>query len=290
MESTEEMEVAKQETKKPSKLPLRGRLAYQWRQRTLLWEFLKRDLQARYVGSSMGFFWSVINPIILLGLFTFVFGWLIHPDFTGRFVADPSNKLHIALYIFCGLLPWYAFQESIIRMTTCVVDNGHLIRQIRFPAKVLPAYLVLSSVVNQVIGTVVLVVAVLFIRGSLTTSLWAFPLVLLLQTILAFGLGLFLSTLHVYLRDTAPLVTIALMIAMWTTPLFYSLKKLTPGLQTVVLCNPLSHLITLYHYIFLAGEWPPPVHWVVVIVTAFLAFFAGYRIFTRSHPEFVDVI
>ena len=300
----EQMEVQEQGIQ-PAKPSLQERLTHQWQQRTLLWEFLKRDLQARYVGSSMGLFWSVINPIILLGLYTFVFGFLIHPEFGKRFVSDSDNAIDIALYIFCGLLPWYAFQESIIRMTTCVVDNGHLVRQIRFPAKILPAYLVLSSLVNQTIGTVILVGAVWWIRQTLSISLWAFPFVLLLQAILAFGLGLFLSTLHVYLRDTAPLVTIAIMIAMWTTPLFYSLEKLPDSLQTLVLCNPLSHLILLYQYVFLAGgdwsplvEWSawiplwiqPWIHWIVVTVTALFAFFVGYRMFTRLHVEFVDVI
>jgi ABC-2 type transport system permease protein len=135
--------------------------------------------------------------------------------------------------------------------------------------------------------------AVWWIRGSLSVSLWAFPLIVLLQAILVFGLGLFLSTLHVYLRDTAPLVAIAVMIAMWTTPLFYSLEQLSKTLRTVVLCNPLSHLIELYHYVFLGGgEWSSilMLHWIVVTLTALITFIVGYRIFTRSHVEFADVI
>jgi len=279
--------------KRPS---LRMRLSHWLQYRTLLWEFLKRDLQARYVGSTMGLFWSVINPIILLGLYTFVFGFVVKPDFTGRFIPDTSTPLDIALYIFCGLLPWYSFQEAIIRCTTCIVDNAHLIRQIRFPAKILPAYLVLSSVVNQIIGTVVLVIGIWLIRGTLSVTMLAFPIVLLFQSILAFGLGLFLATLHVYLRDTAPLVSIAVMIVMWTTPMFYVREILPPRIDTLVLCNPFSHLILLYHNIFLLKTWPLwtdwlwIVNWAVVISMSFLAFFIGYRIFTRSHREFIDVI
>ncbi len=281
-----------EEGEQKKRISIRKRLAHQWRQRTLLWEFLKRDLQARYVGSVMGFFWSVINPIVLLGLYTFIFGFVIRPDFTGRYVIDSGNRMEIALYIFCGLLPWYALQEAILRSTTCIVDNGHLIRQIRFPAKILPAYLVLSSLINQLIGTFVLIGAIWFIRGAFSTALAAFPLVVILQGMLAFGLALFLCTLHVYLRDTAPLVTIGVMVAMWTTPMFYTLEAIPEKIRTLVLFNPFSHMIILYHGTFLdkEGAWPDLTHWVIMATVSLLALFVGYRIFTRAHSEFVDVI
>ncbi len=283
---------APDEGKKEKGISIRKHFAYQWRQRTLLWEFLKRDLQARYVGSAMGFFWSVINPIILLGLYTFIFGFVIRPEFAGRYIIDSNNRLEIALYIFCGLLPWYALQEALLRSTTCIVDNAHLIRQIRFPAKILPAYLVLSSLVNQIIGTVVLVIAIWFIRGSYSIALAAFPVVLLLQGLLAFGLGLFFCTLHVYLRDTGPLVTIGVMVAMWTTPMFYTLQAIPDNIRTLVMFNPFTHMVVLYHGTFLdkQGVWPPLVHWVVMAAVSLLALFVGYRIFTRAHAEFVDVV
>lgn len=288
----EQMDTADRHLKR-NMFPWREQLTHAWEQRTLLWQFLRRDLQARYVGSSMGFFWSVINPLILLALYTFVFGCLIHPDFGKRYLINQDSMVEKALYIFCGLLPWYAFQESIVRMTTSLVDNRHLIRQIRFPAKLIPTYLALSSVVNQLIGSVFLLGAVWWVRGQINPSLWTFPLILLLQTVLVFGLGLFLSTLHVYVRDTAPLVVIGVMITMWTTPLFYSLDQLPDPYKTVILINPLTHLIELYHNVFLGdGGWSSQfaTHWTVVILTALFAFLVGYRIFTRSHAEFVDVI
>ncbi len=267
-----------------------ARLHHWWHQRHLVWEFLKRDLQSRYIGSAMGFFWSVINPLILLALYTVVFGMILDVRWQSRF--EDAGLAGVALYIFCGLLPWYAFQESLVRSTTCVVDHAHLIRQVRFPAKVLPAYIVLSSIVNQLIGTVVLILGLLVMGDGLSWPVLLLPFAIVLQALICFGLGLFLATLHAYLRDIAPLITIALMVCMWMTPLFYPLKIVEghPVLLWIIKLNPCAHLIILYQQIFLTAEAPSFVHWAVLFGTAVVAFGIGYKIFTHSHDEFADIL
>ncbi len=257
--------------------------------RHLVWEFLRRDLQARYVGSAMGFFWSVINPLILLGIYTFVFGIIFRAEY--RVAGVKPGGIGAALYIFSGLLPWYAFQESLIRSTTSIVDNAHLIKQVRFPAKVLPLYLTLSSIVNQIIGTLIFLPFLYFITQRLSLTLVLFPMVLAIQIVLFFGLGLLFSTLNTYLRDIAPLVTVASMVLMWSAPIFYQVTEDLPAIvHWVIQSNPLTYLITFHHQIMLEGTWPSFGHWMLLLGIAFIPMGLGYWLFTRCHREFADLI
>ncbi|MGI6457506.1 MAG: ABC transporter permease [bacterium] len=261
-----------------------------WFQRHLVWEFLRRDLQARYAGSAMGFFWSVINPLILLLMYTFVFGIILRVPGV-RFGVE-TDVGDFAFYVFCGLLPWYAFQESLVRSTTCIVDNAHLIKQVRFPAKVLPVYITLSSLVNQLIGTVIFLLFLIF-PGKAFWTLMAFPLVLTLEFFLFIGVGLFFAACNTYLRDIAPLVTIAAMVLMWSTPMFYTLdllKNAPEWVWWIIHLNPLSYLVMIHHHLFLYGTMPPVYYWVVLGGISGGAFVLGYWFFTRSHGEFADLL
>ena len=116
----------------------------------------------------------------------------------------------------------YAFQNRWCVRLPALGDNAHLIKQVRFPAKVLPVYITLSSLVNQLIGTVIFLLFLIF-PGKAFWTLMAFPLVLTLEFFLFIGVGLFFAACNTYLRDIAPLVTIAAMVLMWSTPMFYTL-------------------------------------------------------------------
>jgi len=267
---------------------MKTRLAHILFHRHLLWEFLRRDLQARYVGSAMGFFWSVINPLILLIVYSVVFGFILQvpsPRLGGR-----APSLDFAFYIFCGLLPWYAFQESLIRSTTCIIDNKHLIKQVRFPAKVLPAYITLSSLINQLIGTVILMAVLLISRREFPVTFLAFPLVLFLELVFFFGTGLLFATLNTYLRDIAPLMSIATLVMMWATPMFYEIDIVPPAWRPVLYANPLTYMILIHHHLVLFNSWPPLGYWLVFTTVSAICFVLGYRIFTRCHPEFADLL
>ncbi|MEW6235255.1 MAG: ABC transporter permease [Candidatus Omnitrophota bacterium] len=260
--------------------------------RHLVWEFLRRDLQARYIGSAMGFFWSVVNPLILLLVYTFVFGYIFRAKY--EVMGFDAGGASPALYIFCGLLPWYALQESLIRSTTCIVDNAHLIKQVRFPAKVLPFYLTLSSIVNQLIGTAIFLLFLIPLSHKAPISLLALPIVFGLEIVLFLGLGLLFATLNVYLRDIGPLVSIGLMILMWSAPIFYTLAMETlqdsRTLQLFIQANPLTYFITIHHKIMLQGVWPSWNHWMILGGIAAMALALGYWLFTRCHQEFADLI
>ena len=256
--------------------------------RHLLWEFLRRDIEARYIGSAMGFFWSVVNPLVLLVVYWFVFGLIMKKTYS--MLGGEETAGGFAFYIFCGLLPWYAFQESLIRSTTSIVDNAHLIKQVRFPAKVLPAFITLSAIVNQLIGTLIFLVAILIAKHCLPWTLVFLPIVLIFEMVLFFGLGLLFSTLNTYFRDIAPLVSIGSMLLMWSTPMLYLMKDVPDYLQPLIYANPLTSLVIIHHDIVLHGQVPSLIHWVVFLLFSLAALALGYPVFTKHHNNFADML
>ncbi|MBD3267520.1 hypothetical protein GF373_12705 [bacterium] len=269
-------------------MPVRSQFQHILFHRHLLWEFLRRDIMARYIGSAMGFFWSVIHPLVLLIIYTLVFEVILKVKY-----EEFGRETVGGFYIFCGLLPWYAFQESLIRSTSSIVDNAHLIKQVRFPAKVLPAYISLSAIVNQIIGSVIFLLILFLSRGSLHATVLFLPLVIVIQTVMFFGLGLLFSTLNTYFRDIAPLVNIGSMLLMWSTPMLYTLEmvyKAPEFVQPLVFLNPLTSLIIIHHDIILYGQVPLLIHWLTFIGFSFMALLIGYPVFTRQHGEFADLL
>src|SRR5690242_3027832 len=123
----------------------------------LLRDLVMRDLRARYVGSSMGFFWSVLFPIINLLVYMFVFRLVLKTRW-----SDQQSTAEVALLMLAGIMVWHAFAESTSRMTNTLVENQNLIQKVVFPSEVLPAYLTISALVNMLIGLVVTMLAVLY--------------------------------------------------------------------------------------------------------------------------------
>lgn len=188
--------------------------------RRLLTDFVKRDLKARYVGSSMGFFWSVIFPIVNLFVFMFVFRLVLKMRWD-----DTVGEKEVALFMLIGILVWAAFAETVSRATNCLIENANLIQKVVFPSEILPVYLVCSSLVNMMIGMPIVILGVLAFTDQVPgfVLLWI-PLLLVLQFAFTAGLTYFLATLNLFLRDTYHLVGVGVQVWMFITPIFYPVE------------------------------------------------------------------
>ena len=186
-------------------------------QRHLLADFVVRDLKARYVGSAMGFFWSIVFPIVNLFVFMFVFRLLLKARW-----GDSAGETDTALIMLAGILVWTSFAETVGRATNCLVENANLIQKVVFPSEILPVYLTISSLINMLIGLpIVLIGCAVFGVGYPGWWYVYIPLLLLLQIILTVGLGYLLATMNLFLRDTYHLVGVGLQVWMFATPIFY---------------------------------------------------------------------
>lgn len=256
-----------------------------WRARNLLAAFTRNELRVRYVGSSIGVFWTVINPIIELLTYTFVFHTLLsvsfHPTGTTR---------HYVLFLFCGMLSWAGFADGITRCTNCITDNAHLVRKLNFPAIVLPAHLVLSTLVNQGFRFAILLLGMLLIGDG-----WSWHILLalpffLVQAALTLGVGMFLATLNVYFRDMGHWVNAGLMIGMFVTPVFYPASAYPRQFILLLYPNPMAQFIGIYQSSLLNQQAPVVTSMIYACVVSGVALIVGASVFAHNRREFPDLV
>ena len=162
-------------------------------QRYLIFNFVIRDLKSRYVGSFMGLFWAVIHPLVLLLCYTFVFSIIF------KIRAGTLTTGNFAIFLFCGILPWLYFQDTVLRCCNSVVENSNLIRKTVFPSEILPVSLALSNAFTHLVGLAILFVVLLF-SGLLAWTSFLLPLYLFLLIVLSLGLGWLGAALQVFLK------------------------------------------------------------------------------------------
>ncbi len=194
-----------------------------WRNRGLIRNFLIRDLQGRFRGSMLGMFWVLVHPIFLFLTYYLVFGIMF-----GQRGKDSQGYMWYSIYLFSGILAWTAFTDTTIRATGVVIDNGNLIKKVAFPAQILPLHL---GVVNLIVyGIGLLVLALIMIVTHLAGGyhghfpglrLLLLPLALFDLCLFAIGLGLLLSALQVFARDTAQIFPIIANLWFFASPVFW---------------------------------------------------------------------
>lgn len=249
----------------------------------MLRELVKRDLQSRYAGSLLGFFWSFLQPVWQLVLYSFVFGSVMKVSLVG----EQAPKF--SLFLFAGLLPWLAFSEGVTRSATSVTDQAHLVKKLRFPSELLVATCVLTALVHEAIATA-LFTAILATMGALSWQ--SLPWLLLavpLQVALTLGLGLFLASAHVFLRDISQVLGMLFGAWFYITPIVYPLAYVPERFQTLIAANPLTALVHLYRRAFFGGHGMIPGVLTLAICAA-ATLVAGWLVFRRLRPAFVDFI
>ncbi len=252
--------------------------------RYLIRQLVARDVRLRYVGSLVGFFWSILNPLVQLALYTVVFGSILG----ARFDEDPSIG-RFALYIFCALLPWMAVQEAVTRSARTFIENSNLIHKVRFPLQVLPETLVISAFIHQCAGTLIFAAVVLFVQG-LPAALLLLPLLFLFQLAMMNGICLAMACLNVFFRDIAQVLGVAFMFFFWMTPIVYPRSKAPAVFAWVLNLNPLTHMVEAYRYVFLGHPVPSLAGFIYWAVFCLLALGLGRMVFQRTRRTLVDHI
>ncbi|HEX4953217.1 MAG TPA: ABC transporter permease [Thermoanaerobaculia bacterium] len=248
----------------------------------LLRELVHRDFEARYAGSLLGFLWSLLQPLWQLLLYGFVFSTVMRVPLTGERTSS------FAVFLFCGLLPWTAVHEGVLRGSTAITDNAPLVKKLRFPSQLLVATVVLSGLLHAAIGGV-LFAAILAVRGELSwASLGWLLLAIPLQLALTFGLALVLAALHVFFRDIAQILGMVFMGWFYLTPIVYPLGLVPSTFRPWVEHNPLTALVALYRSAFLGRGGAGVPGLATLALTAVLLLGLGWWLFRRLQPSFVD--
>src|SRR4026209_2569346 len=251
----------------------------------LIFSFARRDLAARYKGSALGIAWAVLTPIVMIAIFTFIFAGI----FGARFGAGDSHWDY-ALYLFCGLLPWSMFQETVQQSSNTIVTNANLVKRVVFPLETLPAAQAFAALGNQLFATIALLIAIAVIRQNLQlTALWL-PLLLIPQLLFALGAAWLIASLGVFLRDITQGIMLLLMAWMYLTPIIYPESMVPERFRTFINLNPFTSLIRSYRRIFLDGSAPDWRGLAYFTAIALVIFLFGYWWFARTRKSFADVV
>jgi ABC-type polysaccharide/polyol phosphate export permease len=280
--------------------------------RRLLRDFVVRDLKGRYVGSTMGFFWSLVFPLINLIVYTYVFRYVLKARW-----YDKQPEAEAVLLMLVGILAWHAFAESIARQTNTLVENSNLIQKIVFPSELMPVYLTISSLVNMAIGIPLALVAVGFAYSGpdfkpepiligagdaahvvgythavcLSYTLVALPLLIALQGVFMLGLGMILSTLNLFVRDIYHLVGVFMTVWMFATPIFYpDFRVREAGVGWILEVNPMQWLVHCYRDVMCYGEWPDGPLLLRFAITSLVLLALGAKFFLSQKRRFPDLL
>lgn len=251
----------------------------------LIFSFAKRDLLGRYKGSALGIAWAVLTPVVMIAIFTFIFAGI----FGARFGAGDSHWDY-ALYLFCGLLPWTMFQETVQQSSNTIVANANLVKRVVFPLETLPAAQAFAALGNQLFATIALLIATLVIRQNLQlTALWL-PVLLIPQLLFALGAAWLIASLGVFMRDIAQGITLLLMAWMYLTPIIYPESIVPERFRWFIDINPFTSLVRSYRRVFLDGFAPDWRGLLYFSLVALVIFVFGYWWFARTRKNFADVI
>lgn len=262
-----------------------------FRFRGLLATLTSRELKARYRGSVLGFLWSLANPLLLLGVYSFVFGVLFQP-------ARGAFERPYALFVVSGLFPWVWLSTSTLEGSMSLIANSGLIRKAVFPAEILPLVVVLSNLVHLLLALPVVLVATVADRllntgggGSTMMSVLFLPLVLLLQLPLVAGLALGASALTVHFKDVRDLLANLFTLLFFLTPILYQLDSFSGRLALlgwVVRLNPFTPFTLAYQDMLYHGVIPPPLLWAQMAIVSLVFWWLGAALFDRLRETLAE--
>jgi ABC-type polysaccharide/polyol phosphate export permease len=256
-----------------------------------------RDLKVRYKNSVLGIAWSWINPLLMMAVFTIVFGVLMNPGAQEISGQKIPARIYPA-YILAGILPWNMFSASVVGATASIVGNSYLIKKVYFPREVLPLTAILSNMVNFVISLPVFFAVAVALGVHLTPWMLLVPVVLLVQVIFSIGIGLILATLNVYYRDTQIIMEVLMLAWFFLTPVIWDARSLPatkellgiawPIQRLVYILNPMASIIASYRDTMFFGAQPAVDFFARSTATALIILVLGYLVFHRFSAYFAE--
>jgi lipopolysaccharide transport system permease protein len=254
--------------------------------RYLFEQMVRRELRQKYKGSALGVVWYLINPLVLMGAYYFMFGVVFK-------VAGPAQPEQYPLFLLMGLVVWIFFSQSLLSAAPSLLDHGALIRKARFPRETIPASVVTVQLVTFVVLLALLAPVTIAIRGSLDVALLLLPLLLVCLFAFVLGLALAVSALHAYFRDVAPILSAALLPWFFMSPIFFEPEAVTsnPSARFVLeWVNPVAPFIGAVRDVVYGGVVPQASDLVYVLVASVLALAGGRALFARMQGELAVVV
>jgi ABC-type polysaccharide/polyol phosphate export permease len=246
-------------------------------------QLVRRELRQKYQGSVLGIAWYVINPLVLMASYWFLFG----------VVLKLFDYEHYPLFLLTGLVVWLFFSQCLTQAATSLLDQGSLIRKARFPRETIPAAVVAVQLVTFLVVLVLLAIVTVAIRGTLDVALLLLPVLLVCLAAFALGLALAVAVLHAFYRDVAPILGAALLPWFFLSPIFFEVGRLTERESAAFVLewvNPVAPFIIGVRDVLYWGEVPSGAVLVYVVAAAAIALLGGRLLFGRMERELAVVV
>jgi lipopolysaccharide transport system permease protein len=257
------------------------------RHRSLLWQFVVRNVELRHRGSHLGLVWSFLNPLLMLGLYVFVFGYV----FGGKFGALPDeSRLDYALGVFLGLSLLHIVSETIGLAPGLIVANPNFVKKVVFPLEVLPAATVGASFFHFLVTIALVIAGVAFVGPGLSWGVLWLPVILLPVLALTLGVAWACSAIGVFFRDIAQVTGFVSMALLFSSAVFYPASAVPPAAWAVLKFNPLIHAIELARDAVLWGKPLDLAALAYLYACGLVGVLGGHWVFARLRPAFADVL
>jgi lipopolysaccharide transport system permease protein len=250
------------------------------RYRELLKNLVARDLKVRYRDSILGFIWCLLNPLLMMAVFTFVFTVLMR-----------NSLPNYPVFILTGILAWNFHSTAVTGAITSITSNSALVMKVYFPREVLPLSAVLSNAVNFVLALIALFAMIFAFRIHLSATILFLPIILAVQIVFSCGLALILATLTVFYRDVQNIMEALLLAWFFLTPIVWRMEDLFPSYgRLMYIVNPLASIISAYRDVLYSGGMPGLDFLARTFVTSVLLLIVGYIYFRRASKRFGEVL
>jgi len=253
----------------------------------LIRQLTRREIAARYRGSVLGVLWSLVTPILTLGLYTFLFGVVFRTRWN---VQAPEGRVEFALILFVGLIVHGLLAECLARAPLLVLQHANLVKRVIFPLEILAPSVVASALFNAAIALAVWgLAATLAGQAPGWTALWL-PLVLLPLILLALGVTWFLASIGVYVRDISHIIGLVTMVLLFLSPIFYRLEAVPADFRPLVQINPLTFIVEQTRAVLVWHQMPDLPRLARASLAGLVAAGLGLAWFQRLRRGFADVL
>lgn len=264
----------------------RALLASAWTHRTLIYQLGKRDVVGRYRGSVAGLAWSFFNPLLMLGVYTFVFAVV----FQARWQGTTGDKGSFAVILFIGVLVHGIFAECLNRAPGLILANANYVKRVMFPLEILPWVSMGSALFHALVSLLVLLIAQVYVLGGIPPTALLLPVVLAPLVLTTVGLTWIFSAFGVYLRDIGQTTVVITTVALFLSPVFYPVTALPEEYRFLFLLNPLTFIIEQAREVLIWGRLPDWRGLAVYAVASLAVSSAGFWMFQRMRRGFADVL
>ena len=252
----------------------------------LTWQMARREVEARYRGSSLGLFWSLANPLMMLAVFTFVFAVV----FQARWGQDTTSTFGFAIITFAGLIVFNLFGEVVLKSPTLITLQPNLVKKVVFPLAILPIVALFAALFHAAVALVLLLVVQTFFGSGFHATALLVPLFLMPLVLFTLGISWFLSALGVYVRDIGQIVSPLMTMLMFLSPIFYPVSALPEWIRPMAAVNPLAMTIEQVRDALILGRGPDVGAWVLAACCSVVIAAAGFAFFRKTRKGFADVL